>query len=462
MYFVHFPIFYLSLFLLLVILMSGITGVDIRKVIKTASVGLFAILLVPFIDWIINQGFLITYPLRWQTYVTNFLNPMVSLSDMGISPGQRIVVFSIAVLTGVYGRIKTGNMLKGFVLFLASLLAIIFFGCLTTILAGNRPEHVFVAGSILYTDTQKFAAIYALLFSALSFLFLYVVSRRNLETIIRTVRLERLIFYGAMAIFGFILSMHQLGMRFDGHEFSYLALAMMFMSLCFGFWSMQVVNDFYDVDIDRVVSKRNPLLRGVGRDYYKIFGFTLLFMALSYAFILNFTALLILSSYLLLGIIYSMPPVRLKRIPLISTFVIALAVTLSIAFGFSVYYGNRAVNAIPGRLLAPTLFAITLGFIAKDINDVPGDRKHGVITLPVLLYDRGTLIGRLPVAIIISCSFLVYIPFIPQIVLGALVGAAGTLLYTLLLRNPGEWFYFLMLYVFGGYMLYTLLSLPPL
>jgi hypothetical protein len=179
MYVVHFPMFYLSLFLLLIILMSGITGVDIRKITKTASVGLFAILLVPFIDWVINQGFLITYPLRWQAYVTNFLNPMVSLSDTGISPGQRIVVFSIALLTGVYGRIKTGNMLKGFVLFLASLLTIIFFGCLTTILAGNRPEHVFVAGSILYTDTQKFAAIYAFLFAALSFLFLYVVKRSS-------------------------------------------------------------------------------------------------------------------------------------------------------------------------------------------------------------------------------------------------------------------------------------------
>jgi homogentisate phytyltransferase/homogentisate geranylgeranyltransferase len=329
-------------------------------------------------------------------------------------------------------------------------------------LAGNRPEQVFVAGSILYTDTQKFAAIYALLFSALSFLFLFVVNRRNLGAIVRTVRLERLIFYGAMAIFGFILAIHQLGMGFDGHEFSYLALIMIFLSLCFGFWGLQVVNDFYDVDIDRVVSKENPLLRGVGQEYYKIFGCILLFIALAYAFTINFPAFLILNSYLLLGIIYSMPPVRLKRVPLISTFTLALAVMLSIAFGFSVYYGNRAVNAIPLRLLAPTLIAITLGFTAKDINDISGDRKHGVMTIPVLLYDRNALTGRLPVAAIISCCFLVYIAFIPEIIPGALACATGTLLYTLLQRDPKEWFYFLVLYIFGGYLLYTLLNLPPL
>ncbi|KPK62809.1 hypothetical protein AMJ83_09695 [candidate division WOR_3 bacterium SM23_42] len=461
-YFVHFPMFYLCLFLLLVIIIAAMTGEDVKKVTKTSSMGLFVLLLVPVIDWVFNRGYVITYPVRLEPYLVGFLNPFVQLSDIGVSPGQRITIVLITLLTGMYGYVKTRSLLRAVLLLVTSLVVIICFGGITTILAGNRPEYVFVSGSILYTDTQKFSAIYVLLFSVLFFVFLYIVNRQRFGGMTKSMRIERMAFYGATAILGFFVSTHQLGIKYDGEIFDYLGLTVMFMSLGLGFWSVQVINDLFDVDVDRIAGKQNPLLHGVPRKHYKILGMCLGLLSLCYALIINFSALLIISAYLLLGIIYSVPPVRSKRIPLVSTFILAVAVILSIAIGFSIYYGVRAMNAIPRKLLVPTLIAVTVGFSAKDIDHVVGDKARGITTLPVLLYQRGSVFGRLPIALLISTCYLYYLFFIPQVMVGAIVCASCTFFYTLLTTRPREWFYFLSLLAFGGYLLYSILSGPPL
>lgn len=459
-FFVHFPMFYLCLFLLLVIVISLLSNQDIRKVTNAASVGLFLVLIVPVIDWLYNRGYMITYPLRLEPYIIGFFNPFVSLAGIGVSPGQRITIILIGLIIGVYGYFTTRKLSRGCLLFLISIMCIIIFGGLTTLLAGNRPENVFVAGGMLYTDTQKFSALYALLFSVLAFFYFYLLNRKYFERIAETIRSERMFFYGAMAVFGFGVSLHQRAVALEINTFNFLGLLTLFASLALGFWSIQCFNDFFDVDIDRMIRKRNPLLAGVSDDYYRFFGVFLILMSLCYALIINFSAFLILGAYLLLGVVYSMPPVRFKKIPLISTFILACAVVLAMALGFSVYYGNLALNAIPARLLIPTMLAVTLGFVAKDMSHVTGDRAYGVITLPVLLYNEKTLQGRLPIALLISISYLFYPLFIPQIMTGSVICAALTLLYTLFSRKPRESFYFVMLYVFGGYLFFILMTLP--
>ena len=275
-------------------------------------------------------------------------------------------------------------------------------------------------------------------------------------------RIERMMFYGVTAILGFFVAIHQLGVRYGGEIFDYLGLVIMFLSVGFGFWSVQTINDLFDVDVDRIASKQNPLLLGIPRNLYKVFAGFLGFFALCCALTINFTAFLIIGAYLILGVIYSTPPVRLKRVPVISTFILALAVTLAIAVGFSVYYGGRALSAIPGKLLIPTLVAITVGFAAKDIDHVVGDKACGIVTLPVLLYYPDRVSGRLLMAFIISTCFLFYAFFIPQVMFGAIMCAACTLLYTIIIKRPREWFYFLLLFAFGTYLVYSILNSPPL
>jgi 4-hydroxybenzoate polyprenyltransferase len=461
-YFLHFPLFYASLFFLLVIIISALLKEPAGKVTKVASIGLGAIILVPLIDWSIGHGFMITYPLRLEPYFMNFLNPFVSLVHIGVSPGQRVVIVFISLLIAFYTYAKTSDYFRALGLFFLSLGVIIIFGGLTTLLAANHPERIFATGGILYTDTQKYCVLYLLLFSTLAFLYLFMLDRGFMRSVCKTLRLERMTFYGGLAIFGFGISLVYKGVRFQVGSFNYLGIMTMFLSLALGYWGLQVFNDLFDVGTDRMTGRNNPLLKGVKRENYRRFSMMLMALALCYAVIINFPASLILYAYLLLGILYSLPPVRLKRIPIVSTVVIAVAVILSIALGFSVYYGGQAINALPAKILLPTLLAVTLGFTAKDIGHIDGDKAHGVITLPVLLYKPGTFSGRLPIAGLVSVSYLIYAFFIPQVITGAVLFGTGTLLYTLFTKRTSELFYFVMLYLFGAYLFYMLIRISPL
>ncbi len=460
-YLVHFPLFYISLFLLLVIIVSLFINENPAKVTNIASVGLASIIFVPLIDYFVSRGYVITYPLRLGPYIVNFLNPFVSLTGIGVSPGQRITVVLVAFLIAVYVFLKTRSNFRACVSFVISLSAIVLFGCLTTILAANQPELVYVSGGILYTETQKYCALYMSVLPVVIFVYAFLLKNKCTRAFLSSIRMERMAFYGGMTIFGYAISVVLKGAEFGAGIFDYLGVIMMFLSMAFGYWSVQVFNDMFDADIDRVTGKRNPILSGMNPKDYRVIFFVLTILALCYALIVNFPAFLILTAFLLLGFVYSMPPVRLKRIPVISTLVIAVEVCLCIGFGFSVHYGGRAINTIPGQILVPTLIAVTLGFAAKDIGHVRGDRARGVITLAVLFYDREHLSGRAPMAGLISTSYLVYLVFIPQVTVVALLCALATFLYTIFVKKTSEVFYFIMLYAFGGYLCYTLLRFMP-
>ena len=120
-YFIHFPLFYLSLFLILVIFISLILKEDIKRVTAVASVGIGLILFVPIIDWLIGRGYLITYPLRLKPFFTNFLNPTKSLVNIGVSPGQRIIIVLISFLVAFYALLKSKKLVISFLFLIITL-----------------------------------------------------------------------------------------------------------------------------------------------------------------------------------------------------------------------------------------------------------------------------------------------------------------------------------------------------
>jgi len=456
MYFVHFPLFYLTSYLLITILISIIIRKDIIKVTKITSLGLGLIIFVPVIDAFICGGCFITYPSRLEKYFLHFLNPSVSLIDIGVSIGQRIVILGICFLVSIYGYLKTGKILKTIFLFFAILLTILFMGSITTMLAGNQPERVFISGGILNTDTQKFSAIYSIIFIIAIFIYFYLVDKKNFRLFISSLRIERMAFYGFLGIAGFVLAQHRAGIIHRLDFFNLLAILLIFLSPGIGFCALQILNDFFDVQADAVSKPRNPLVSSIWKKYYIVIGSSLALIVLMFSAILNYQAFLIMLSFFLLGILYSVPPVRLKRLPLISTFVLAFAVVLSIGLGFSGVYYEKALNQIPLPLFYALLFGVTLGFTAKDINDTDADKKDGIITLPVLLYKNDTVMGRLPLGLIISSGYIFFAIFIPEVLLGSLIASVITFIYTLLTTRPREWFYFLILYFFAFYLLATL------
>ncbi|MCX7995939.1 MAG: UbiA family prenyltransferase [candidate division WOR-3 bacterium] len=456
MYFLHFPLFYLSTFLFIGILLSLLLHEDIIKVTKAGALGLGLIIFVPVIDALIYGGCYITYPERLEKYFLHFLNPFVSLLDIGVSDGQRIVIIVICLFAGLYGYMKTTHIMKGFLIFFVVLGAILFCGGITTIIARNVPELVYVPGGILNTDTQKFCGIYMSFFIILFFVYIYLIDHNDFQIFTSSIRVERMAFYGLISLMSFIQAEGFSGKINFRDFFNFLGIFFIFLGSAIGFWALQILNDFFDTDTDSLSRPRNPILKGIKKEYYQNAGFVMFLIAIAISLIFNYYTFLVMFTFMLLGVIYSLPPVRLKRFPFLSTFVLAVAVLLAITFGYAVLHQESGFQKIPQPLIYGILAGATLGFSAKDINDIEGDKKNGVITIPVLFYKNDSIAGRLPFSLIISISFLLFALFIPEVLPGSMLFSLFTFFYTLVKKKPEEFFYFLILYIYSVYLFISL------
>jgi 4-hydroxybenzoate polyprenyltransferase len=83
--------------------------------------------------------------------------------------------------------------------------------------------------------------------------------------------------------------------------------------------------------------------------------------------------------------VYSMPPLRLKRVPILSKLLIAFNSLLLVMAG-SMFISNGFKVKLPLSIIYP-LFLIGLTFVLNfiDIKDYDGDKRAGILTLPVLL-----------------------------------------------------------------------------
>ncbi|KAJ6994273.1 homogentisate solanesyltransferase, chloroplastic [Populus alba] len=155
------------------------------------------------------------------------------------------------------------------------------------------------------------------------------------------------------------------------------------------------INQIYDIGIDKVNKPYLPIAAGdlsVNSAWLLV-----IFFAVAGVLIvgLNFgpfiTSLYCLG--LFLGTIYSVPPLRFKRFPVIAFLIIATVRGFLLNFG--VYHATRAALGLPFEWSSPvafittfvTLFALVIA-ITKDLPDVEGDRKYNISTLATKLGVR--------------------------------------------------------------------------
>ncbi|KAG6770275.1 hypothetical protein POTOM_025952 [Populus tomentosa] len=155
------------------------------------------------------------------------------------------------------------------------------------------------------------------------------------------------------------------------------------------------INQIYDIGIDKVNKPYLPIAAGdlsVNSAWLLV-----IFFAVAGVLIvgLNFgpfiTSLYCLG--LFLGTIYSVPPLRFKRFPVIAFLIIATVRGFLLNFG--VYHATRAALGLPFEWSSPvafittfvTLFALVIA-ITKDLPDVEGDRKYNISTFATKLGVR--------------------------------------------------------------------------
>jgi geranylgeranylglycerol-phosphate geranylgeranyltransferase len=147
-----------------------------------------------------------------------------------------------------------------------------------------------------------------------------------------------------------------------------------------------VINDIFDIEIDRINKPKRPLPSGKVsiRTAYIIF-FSSYFLAWILALFINFQIFLVALIFGLLLILYSY---KFKRMVLIGNFVVSLAT------GMAFIYGGMSVDRVEGTVF-PALFAFFFHFgreIIKDLQDVQGDGVNAANTLAVIYGTRAALI----------------------------------------------------------------------
>jgi homogentisate phytyltransferase / homogentisate geranylgeranyltransferase len=154
------------------------------------------------------------------------------------------------------------------------------------------------------------------------------------------------------------------------------------------------VNQITDIEIDRINKPHLPLAAGeLSREAaWRIVAVSAL-VPIVLALIQGPLELGAVTAALAVGAAYSLPPLRLKRFPVVASLCIsgvrAIAVNLGMYGHFALAFGGSLT--IPPAVWALTAFVLPFSFaiaVLKDVPDIEGDRRFRVATFTVRLGPR--------------------------------------------------------------------------
>lgn len=183
-----------------------------------------------------------------------------------------------------------------------------------------------------------------------------------------------------------------------------------------------IINDVFDVKIDRINRPERPLPSGeisktAALNYYLIINLA----ALSFSAMVNVHALVIVLFSVTLIFFYCY---HFKKIILLGNLVVSFLTGLAFVYG-GIAVGNPLAGIIPGLF---ALLANLVREIVKDMQDIEGDSRNGVITLSQK-YNLRTAIFAARVVTVILILF-TFIPFVLQIY------SIGFFIFVMITANP--------------------------
>jgi homogentisate phytyltransferase/homogentisate geranylgeranyltransferase len=422
--------FYLSAFLSAVLLIALLSKTDVKSVSKVTLIAFVAIISAPIIDFFTGKKVFYDYvydptvPLstpNWNYVLRSF--SVFGSGVKGITLGLQVETLLFLILSAFYVYVKTKSFARvavtpfavyGLVFFYGSFPNIFSFG---TLYASFNATH----------NSQYYSSVFAILIGVQSGLWLHLHDRKKFGFVVRDLASERSLLYMSMAGFGAFLVAAG----------AYPALLAMLCVLML--WeSAKAINNMADITGDRLSKLDNPLLNDWKEADVKFLAVFTGLLALLFAAVLGSTTLIIAVSVIAVSVVYSLPPLRLKRYPFLSTLVIASGALLALLLGFN---SVPTLLALPGNFALGILLCFTLAFNTKDLKDYEGDKRTGDLTIPVLL---GLKWGRRVIAILDLAAFLL-VPLLLRIQLLAVPAVVlGCVTFVLVLREETkEWLLFL-------------------
>lgn len=165
------------------------------------------------------------------------------------------------------------------------------------------------------------------------------------------------------------------------------ASLMVALAITFSSFAIYALNDIYDAKIDAINDRGRPIPSGrVTMREAKALTMVLFVAGVGIAAAINLEVFLCVLVFSVLGIAYSVPPIRFKD-GMFANVCWGLGIAAAILGGASV----RAINS-SSMVAAFTLAFLTAGCgLTKDLKDLEGDRAMNIHTLPIMLGERGAI-----------------------------------------------------------------------
>lgn len=363
--FAHYYVFWIFTFLALAIFFSLLTKTNIISVLKTLFSFSLIITITPLFDLLITRGRGLEIAYAHPKSILELL-PLPKI----VTPGMFITALTAALLTLVYCRIKTTKWTRGLwgVLILYSLLT--FLSALPVVIKANHP-------------LQIIRALMIAIFFELIFI-LFLVNKLYLRAVYRDLRWLRVIHYASMFFFGILISRHPLVKSIYANLNCFLLTVIAFLLSWVG---AMMLNDAEDYEIDLLSNQHRALASNIfSKKDLMHCSFWLFLAAGIFALCVSFptaffTALIIGNSCL-----YSLPPLRLKRVPIFSKLFISFS-SLALAMLGYLFAGGEILR-FPQVITWYFLIFVTMAMNLIDLKDVEGDMRAGIKTLPAIFGIR--------------------------------------------------------------------------
>lgn len=475
---VHYSLFYSTIFLGTAIILSLFAKTSIVPTTKVVLFGTLAVWIAPTIDLLFfggySMGYIFVGPGELLSYFLTYFGP---LGSSGITPGIRIELALVFIGAVIYTYLKTRSLIRS-VLMLVCLYTFVFiavaipsvvlalpvlFGVsvptLGTLLNTSLLSVILLhPGELLQTLTLQerlFNAFISQVFligaSVLVMVWFYLWNPQGVRAFIGNIRVPRLIGYLILAAFGAILAQSTAGAWTPTLIDFYTAITAI-IAIAAAWLFAVVTNDLVDEQIDAVSNSSRPLIQGTLSkeamgNIAVITGLWIILTGIS----LGSYSLFFLMTYTAAYFIYSMPPLRLKQVPGISSLLVSFACLSALLFGYYLVSENRVITDFPLALVLLVVGFFTIAVNFKDLKDIEGDRAAGVTTFATLLGQknaRRVFGGALTGALALGAMFLP-LPFgTPLLAWGSVIASA--IAWIGMMNGQGERFLFIVFVLYAA------------
>lgn len=372
----HFTLCYVFVAILFALIVFYATKESVGTIFKVILPGFMLTVLVPLVDLVVSKGvgrhiyYLIPNNSHslWYYFFSFFGD------YYGISFGMRLEVVMAMIFSFCYFRVKE----QGF--FWSVFCMFLIYTAIFTALAAPYAVSPFFSLLHLPLEVAPHVMVnfFLLIMFPLGAWLAYLANKKIFLEIIKDLRLLRLLHFEAMLFLGVALASKIFTIQVIP-QLLLLNIAILF------FWLFSVMtNNIADQAIDRVCNQDRPLIKQtIAIKVYQNIALCFLLLSLIYALAVNLRAFLFILGVNVAYAMYSLPPLRCKRIPLFSKLIIAGISLALVLLGF--YITARGLRLFPQAFAWVLLLGFTLALNIIDIKDYAGDRAAHIKTLPVLL-----------------------------------------------------------------------------